>query len=85
MGELILQLPDDTFKRLESEAERQQIPVADFARAAIELYLYDEPTKEETLESIRQSLRDGLAGRVHPAEEVIAEIRKEIEAEADKS
>ena len=84
MSELRLQLPDDVFTRLQSEAERQQVPLDDLVRAAIESYLdKDEPTKEAILESLRQSMRDALDGRVHPARAVLAELRREIENHAD--
>ncbi len=52
MSELTLQLPEDVLARLQSEAERQHIPLDDLVRAA--------------LESLRESLHDALAGRVYP-------------------
>jgi predicted transcriptional regulator len=86
MSELTLQLPDDVLIRLQSEAERQQVPLDDLVRAAIENYLNnDEPSKEAILESLRQSMRDALAGRVRPARAVLAELRREIGNNADES
>ena len=86
MSELTLQLPDDVLIRLQSEAEHQQVPVDDLVRAAIESYLNtDEPTKEAILESLRQAMRDALAGRVRPAHAVLAELRQEIGNNADDS
>ena len=86
MSELILQLPDEVVNRLQSEAERQQIPLNDLVREAIESYLdEDEPTKEELLEDLRQSMLDALAGRTRPADEVIEELRRKHLANADHS
>ena len=79
MSELTLQLPEDVLTRPQSEAERQQIPLDDLVRAAIESYLdIDEPTKEAILESLRQAMRDALVGQVRPAKTVLAELRREI-------
>ena len=43
----------------------------------------DEPTTEELVERLRQSLRDVEAGRIRPAREVIAEIRARRAADAN--
>ena len=76
MSELTLQLPEDVLARLQSEAERQHIPLDDLVRAALESYLdKDEPTKEAILESLRESLHDALAGRVYPAKARLADQR----------
>ncbi len=84
MSELTLQLPDDVMTRLQSEAERQQVPVDDLVRAAIETYLNDdEPTREAILEDLRQAMRDALAGRVRPARAVLSELRQDMGRHAD--
>jgi predicted transcriptional regulator len=84
MSELSLQLPDDVLTRLQSEAERRQVPLDDLVRVAIESYLdQDEPTRDAILESLRQAMRDALAGRVRPARAVLDELRREIENDAD--
>jgi hypothetical protein len=62
--------------RLQREAERHHIDVGDLVRGVIESYLDDdEPTKEEILENLRQSMLDALAGRTRPADEMIEELR----------
>ena len=43
----------------------------------------DDPTTEEILENIRRSMKQALAGQTRPAREALAEIRREIEADAD--
>ena len=81
MSVLALQLPDEVLSRLQRAAERQKIPVGDLVREAIESYLDEEgePTKEALLEDLRQSMRDALAGRTRPADEVLGELqRREI-------
>jgi predicted transcriptional regulator len=88
MSKLTLQLPDDILTRLQSEAERQQIPLDDLVREVIENYLSgedDEPTKEELLDDLRQSMLDALAGRTRPADEVIEELRRKHQSNADDS
>ncbi len=84
MSELILQLPDEVLSRLQSEADRQQIPLDDLVRAAIESYLNDdEPTKDEILEGLRQSMADALAGRTYPADDLIAALRRKYPSHGD--
>jgi predicted transcriptional regulator len=76
MSELTLQLSDEVLNRLQIEAKRQQIPLTDLVREVIESYLdEDEPTKEEVLADLREAMRDALAGRTLPADELIAELR----------
>ena len=50
-----------------------------------DIYDDDEPTTEELVEGLRQSLRDVEAGRTRPAREVMAEIRKLLAADANAS
>jgi len=84
MVEFTLKLPDEVLSRLESEAKRQQIPVNDLVREVIETYLdEDEPTKEELLADLRQSMIDAIAGRTRPADEVIEELRQKYPTNAD--
>ncbi len=45
----------------------------------------DEPTTEELVEMLRESLRDVEAGRTRPAREVMAEIREMLAADANAS
>jgi predicted transcriptional regulator len=83
MSELTLQLPEDVINRLQSEAERQHVPLNDLVRQAIESYLGGEPTKDELLEDLRQSMLDALAGRTRPADEVIEELRRKHQTDAN--
>ena len=43
----------------------------------------DEPTTEELIDMLRESLRDVEEGRTRPAREVMAEIREMLSADAD--
>ena len=45
----------------------------------------DEPTTEELIEMLRESLRDVEEGRTRPAREVMAEIREMLAADANAS
>ena len=86
MVEFTIKLPYDVLERLQSEAERQQIPVDDVVQAAIESYLdNDEPTNEEILEDLRQAFLDVRAGRTRPAREALAELRQELGLDANQS
>ena len=44
----------------------------------------DEPTKEELLLNLRESLRQSLAGETRPVEELIEQVRREQERYADQ-
>jgi len=82
---MILQLPHEMADRLHEAAERHHKPVDELIKEAIAVYLddEDEPTNEEILENLREAMRDALAGRTRPAEEVMAEIRAELGLEHD--
>ncbi len=43
----------------------------------------DEPTSEELVEMLRESLEDVKAGRTRPAREVMRELREMLAADAD--
>lgn len=45
----------------------------------------DEPTTEELVEMLRESLEDVKAGRTRPAREVMRELRDMLAADADNS
>ena len=45
----------------------------------------DEPTTEELVEMLRESLEDVKAGRTRPAREVMRELREMLAADTDKS
>ncbi len=48
-----------------------------------DIYDADEPTTEELVERLRQSLRDVEAGRIRPTRELIAEMRARQAADAN--
>lgn len=45
----------------------------------------DEPTTEELVEMLRESLEDVKGGRTRPAREVMRELREMLAADADQS
>jgi predicted transcriptional regulator len=86
MNEVKLQLPDDVLTRLQTEAQRRQVPLEDVVRAALENYFdQDEPTRETIVENLREAMRDMLSGRIRPARSTLAELRREIENDDDSS
>jgi O-methyltransferase involved in polyketide biosynthesis len=89
MNKLTLTLQREVMARLRDEAARQNIPVEEVARRLIEEHFGfdddDEPTKEEILEDIRQSMLDALAGRTRPFDEVLAELKEEFDFDGDET
>jgi hypothetical protein len=79
-----LKLSDEVLEYLQRESENRQVPLDDVVSDVVAVY-FDEPTKEEILESIRESLRDGLAGKVRLVDEVIAELKRELGLHVDES
>ncbi|MEQ8676351.1 MAG: hypothetical protein RLP44_10495 [Aggregatilineales bacterium] len=79
MTELTLKLPDTMLARLQSEANRLNVPLEVVVGTALERYFEndDEPTKEQILESIRIGMQQALAGDYRPAHEVLDEIERE--------
>lgn len=75
--EVQLTLPEDVLEYLQNQASSRKVSLGDVVGEVLTDYLA-EPTKEEILESMRQSLIDGLAGRVRPAREALAELKKEL-------
>ncbi len=69
--------PSTPVKTIEEEPAVAELPD--------DIYDDDEPTTEELVEGLRQSLRDVEAGRTRPAREVMAEIRKLLAADANAS
>jgi predicted transcriptional regulator len=75
--------------RLQAAADKQQAPINTLIQAAIEAYLMDaeddddmeDTPKEQILAELREALEDVKAGRVYPAREAIAQIRRELEEE----
>ena len=45
----------------------------------------EEPTKEEILKGIRIGIRQALAGETRPVQDVIDEVRRELDENADAS
>jgi hypothetical protein len=87
MADLTLHLDDKMLERLQSEAKQRNVPLEALVSEALEFYFDDddEPTKEEILETLRQSMLDALAGKGEPIEDVLAELRAEYGINADES
>ena len=83
---LMLQLPTEVVKQLETEADNQKRPVNELIYKAIKLYmealnLHDENEMEDTpdeeiLADLRQSLREFQTGQTRPIEELFNEVRE---------
>ena len=67
------------------EDEKTAAAVLEKNQTPDELLDDDEPTTEELVEMLRESLEDVKAGRTRPAREVMHELREMLAADADKS
>lgn len=74
-----LRLSDEVLEYLQRESRNRKVSLDDVVSDVL-LDYFDEPTKEEILTSIRESLRDGLAGKVRPVDEILAELKSEMGA-----
>jgi len=79
-----LTLSEEVLEYLRQQAISRNIPLGDVVSDVLADYL-DDPTKEEILETIRASLRDGLAGKVRPVDDVLADLKQELGWYADES
>jgi len=77
--QITLNLSPEVLERLQEAAEARNLSLDVVINDAIQDY-FDEPTKEEILDTMRQSLREGLAGQVRPVDEVLAELKAELDA-----
>ncbi len=85
MTELTIHLPDELMERIRMKAENEQVSTDIIIRSALVTYLDDEPSDEEILKSIEQSLLDVKEGRVRSYDEVMAYLKEEFGFDADKS
>lgn len=85
MTTLTIEISDETFSQLKALADDAQISVNHLVNNLIQASLTDEdePTDEEIIHDIRQSLKDYVAGNVRPLGDVLDELRREIFANAD--
>lgn len=89
MQAITVMLPVNVVERLQEEAKQEQIQVSDLVREVIEAYLDDEPEYEDTpdeeiLASLKEAFADALDGHTRPAREVLEELRRELESDADE-
>jgi cell division protein FtsX len=83
---LMLDLPETLMTQLQAAADKQQTPINTLIQAAIEAYLMDaeddddmeDTPKEQILADLREALEDVKAGRLIPAEEGLALLRKNL-------
>jgi predicted transcriptional regulator len=79
-----LKLSDEVLAYLQREARARNRPLDDVVSDVLADY-FDEPTKDEMLAGLRQSMLDVLAGNVRPVDEVLAELKEEFDFDADES
>lgn len=79
-----LKLSDEVLEYLQRESRNRKVSLDDVVSDVLVDY-FDEPTKEEILISIRESLRDGLAGKVRPVDEILGELKQELGLHGDES
>ncbi len=85
MTTLTIEISDETYAELKALADNSQMSVNHLVNHIIRANLLDddEPTDEEIINDIRQSLKDYVAGNVRPLGDVLDELRREVFANAD--
>jgi hypothetical protein len=78
-----LNLSDEVLEYLQRESEKRKVSLDDVVSEVLSDY-FDEPTDDEILENMREALRDGLAGKVRPVDDVLAELKQELGFHADE-
>lgn len=77
-------LPPEVYERLQAEATRLQASLSEVMREAIEEYLdmpdddYEDTPDEKILADFRQGWHEAMTGQTIPADEAMAQIRKQI-------
>jgi predicted transcriptional regulator len=87
MTELTIQLPEDLIDRIRTKAAHEHISADVIVQSALAVYLdeiEDDPTDEDILKSIEQSLIDAKAGRVRSYDELTAYLKDEFGFDADR-
>jgi predicted transcriptional regulator len=83
MNALIFKLPEQVLEEIEIVAGYHNLSIHQVLRNAIDAYLNPkEKTDAEILEDIRKSLKEVVAGKARPAQQVLAEIEQELEVES---
>ncbi|MCB9437337.1 MAG: hypothetical protein H6673_10155 [Anaerolineales bacterium] len=81
--EVKLRLPNDMLAYLQRETRERNMPLDDVVSNMLTEY-FDEPTHEELLAGLQQSLIEVLAGNVRPAREFLAELQPSTDDESDE-
>lgn len=82
-----LTLPKAMLAELQQEAQRRKVSLDSVVSEMLTDYFDDpdDPSEDEILARIRAAFEDDLMGRVRPAEDVLAELRRELKIDADES
>jgi predicted transcriptional regulator len=84
MNVLTVKIPDKLLNRLQELAQAQKLSLDEIVVEALENYAdEDEATKEEVLQTMRDSLKAALAGEGQDAFEALAELRDELANDAE--
>lgn len=81
--ELKTLLSAETYTRFKDEAARRHLIIEELVRDVIETFIHEldshdsqDLSDEQILDNLRDALADVKAGRVRPAREVMAELRR---------
>ena len=83
MSVLTVKVPEKLLNRLQDLAEAQKLSLDEVVLEALENYADDEPSKEEILQTMRDSLKAALAGEGQDAFEALSELRDELAGDDD--
>ncbi len=78
-----LTLSDEIMAYLRREAENRKVSLDKVVSEVVEGY-FDDPTREELLAGLRTALLEVVAGKTHPARELLAELKEEFGDDDDE-
>lgn len=82
---LEFELPDHLIEVLDDASRLLNITRTEALIRAIEGYYIDDEPRDLTIASLREAVADIKAGRVYPARESLAALRRELGIDADNS
>jgi metal-responsive CopG/Arc/MetJ family transcriptional regulator len=87
MSILSIEIPDELLQRLEALAREHSTSLDELVQATLLDLIHeeedDEPSKEEILQNMKASLKEALSGKAPDALDAIAELRRELDEDAD--
>lgn len=77
-----LNISDEVITHLQRAAQKRNVSLDEVVSEVLTDY-FEEPTREELLAGLRQSLIDVATGNTQPADTLLAELKNELGDDAD--